>query len=389
MNQVDIEKYGKFILSKFKGLRPGEVLRTNAIIDSIRKQYPMEYQQGQTVFFLLLLNELIKEKGNSFSSLTDDGYMCLHSDELPLLKVNLAEICNLKLPRERLFYELWEIIGTGNTGENPYYVKGPVFYDSIRNGLSGLPPTYTMYIESLPLKPNDTKQSRIDWYKTLFLQLSDEQVIPFLENLSIRINEGLETVKGIENEFEKELGIEENKDIPIPTNNNNSKDNMRKPKIFISHKTEDIKYAKALVDMMVKIGVQYDDIFCSSLPGCGVIFGKGILSAIREQYDEYELLVLFIHSPRYYSSPVSLNEMGAAWILKSEHRSFLTSDCSFDMLNGVITPDEAAFRAGQENTYHLLHDFRHMLEQFFHLRPVNDAVWEGVKREFEECVSKL
>ena len=388
MNQVEIEKYGKFILSKFKGLRPGEILRTNAIIDSIRKQYPMEYRQGQTVLYLLILNGLIKND-NLFSSLTDDGYSCLQSNDIPLLKVNLAEICNLQLSREQLFYELWEIIGTGDTKGNPYYVKGPIFYDTIHKGLSGLPPTYTMYVDGLPLKPNGQKQSRIDWYKTLFLQLSDEQVIPFLENLSIRINEGLEAVEDMETEFEKELVNDEYKDIPIPANNNNRKDNMRKPKIFISHKTEDAKYAKALVDMMVKIGVQYDDIFCSSLPGCGVIFGKGILSAIREQYDEYELLVLFIHSPRYYSSPVSLNEMGAAWILKSEHRSFLTSDSSFDMLKGVITPDEAAFRAGQENTYHLLHDFRHMLEQFFHLRPVNDAVWEGVKQEFEECVRHL
>ena len=349
----------------------------------------MEYRQGQTVFLLLLLNELIKENDNSFSSLTDDGYTCLQSDELPELKVNLAEICNHQLPRERLFYELWEIIGTGKTGENPYYVKGPVFYDTIRKGLSGLPPTYTMYVESLPLKQNGQKQSRIDWYKTLFLQLTDEQVIPFLENLSIRINEALKTVDNIETEFEKELGTEVSKEIPFATNNNNRKDNMRKPKIFISHKTEDSQYAKELVEMMVKIGVQYDDIFCSSHPGCGVIFGKGILSAIREQFGEYELLVIFIHSPRYYSSPVSLNEMGAAWILKSEHRSFLTSDCTFEMLKGVISSDEAAFKAGQENTYHLLHDFRHTLERFLHLRPVNDAVWEGIKREFEECVSHL
>ena len=59
------------------------------------------------------------------------------------------------------------------------------------------------------------------------------------------------------------------------------------------------------------------------------------------------------------------------------------------MLKGVISSDEAAFKAGQENTYHLLHDFRHTLERFLHLRPVNDAVWEGIKREFEECVSHL
>lgn len=161
------------------------------------------------------------------------------------------------------------------------------------------------------------------------------------------------------------------------------------PKIFISHNTEDRAYAKAIVELMAKIGVRYDDIFCSSFPGCGVIFGNGILNAIREQFEEYNLFVLFIHSPRFYSSAVSLNEMGAAWILKSDHRSFLTSDCEFNMLKGVIKSDEAAFKAGQDNTYHLLHDFRKVLEKFFNLAPINDATWEIIKNDFVNTVKAI
>lgn len=99
--------------------------------------------------------------------------------------------------------------------------------------------------------------------------------------------------------------------------------------------------------MMLKLGVKDECIFCSSYQGFGVPYGKNIFDYIKEQYD---LLVLFIHSPRYYESHVSLNEMGAAWVLRSEHRSFLTKDCEFNQLDGVINSDEAAFRAGQEDT---------------------------------------
>lgn len=164
---------------------------------------------------------------------------------------------------------------------------------------------------------------------------------------------------------------------------------MKEPKIFISHKTEDSNYAKAIIAMLVALGVNHKDIFCSSVDGYGIPFGKNIFDTLHNQFDDYKLFVIFIHSPRYYKSAISLNEMGAAWILRSEHRSFLTSDCEFSMLTGVIHRDEIAFKAGQKDTEHLLHDFRNDIRTFFSLDNINDAIWETTKNEFIEKVQSF
>lgn len=161
-----------------------------------------------------------------------------------------------------------------------------------------------------------------------------------------------------------------------------NKANRPERKIFISHNTEDADFAAALVDLLVKIGVDYNNIFCSSYEGCHIPFGNSILNTISSQFNCYELCVLFIHSKKLYASPVSLNEMGAAWILRAKHFSFLTKECVFDDLKGVITKDEAAFRSGQENTYHVLNDFRREIESFFSLSPINDGAWEMAKKRF-------
>ena len=38
--------------------------------------------------------------------------------------------------------------------------------------------------------------------------------------------------------------------------------------------------------------------------------------------------------------------------------SFLTSDCEFQMLKGVVTSNETAFKTGKKDTYHYLNDFQ-------------------------------
>lgn len=172
-------------------------------------------------------------------------------------------------------------------------------------------------------------------------------------------------------------------------NNNKFCCQIKTPKIFISHKTEDADYAQAIISMLVALGVKHEDIFCSSIPGYGIPFGKNITDMLHNQFDGYNLFVIFIHSPRYYKSAISLNEMGAAWILRSEHRSFLTNDCPFSMLTGVINGNEIAFKAGQENTEHLLYDFREDIQNFFSLNKIPDAVWESTKKEFVEKVKSF
>ena len=98
-------------------------------------------------------------------------------------------------------------------------------------------------------------------------------------------------------------------------------------KVFISHKTEDRAYADAIIHLInFIIGADGDKIFCSSIAGYGVKPSQDIIDKIKEQFTNHNLFVVIIHSPRYYKSPVCLNEMGAAWALDTKFYSFLTKD---------------------------------------------------------------
>lgn len=111
----------------------------------------------------------------------------------------------------------------------------------------------------------------------------------------------------------------------------------RPPKIFISHKSEDVGFVNALVNLLrLYIGSDEDKIFCSSVPNYKIGLGKDIYPEIKAQFEKHDVFMIIIHSPRYYQSSVCLNEMGAAWIQSTECCSFLTSDCDFNDLRGVI-----------------------------------------------------
>lgn len=171
----------------------------------------------------------------------------------------------------------------------------------------------------------------------------------------------------------------------IQTDNNTEKNPH---KVFISHNQQDKTFAKALVNLLLKLGIRKKDIFCSSYPGFGILMGEDFINTIRDQFYQFKLTVLFVHSPRFYTSHISLCEMGAAWIQGCKVFSFLTNDCEFSELTGVIKPSEVAFRAGQENTYHLLNDFFEYLKEEFSLE-ASISSWEEYKDEFIDTVKAL
>ena len=91
------------------------------------------------------------------------------------------------------------------------------------------------------------------------------------------------------------------------------------PKIFISHKSEDEAFVKALVRLLrLYIGSEPEKIFCSSVPIYKIGIGKEIFPEIKSQFERNDVFMIIVHSPRYYLSSVCLNEMGAAWIQDTE-----------------------------------------------------------------------
>lgn len=382
MTNQDIDKGIEFIRFNVRklGIIPGNIfMRIPSFVNKLTSDVSLSNFESNFFANLLLANGIFTVD-NAFFKLTQKGYSFVNEEQRQYLKLDLLHTLPLdnKTP-DKIFYIIWSIIGNDKDA-NPFYISGVDYYNAIKRYIPTLPPIYSQYTHQLHEDGKST--SRSDWGKDLFCELTQEDIISFIQSITDKINSNLKTQ--LEPVEENDL-ILENIELMNPESNNTE---MKKPKLFISHNSKDADYAKALVQLLTNLGVDVEsDVFCSSVPGCGVKFGKNFIDVIREQYEKYDLIILFIHSPRYYDSHISLCEMGAAWILKSEYRSFLTSDCEFGMLDAVVPASETAFKVGQENTYHLLNDFKDFIENKFQLSAISINRWEVVKSDFISTIS--
>lgn len=384
MTYNEINKCISIFKSKAKrlGTLPGQIFtRSMAFTNILVKEGNLSQKNANYISYLLITNGYLEFK-DGFYFLTEKGYSLINEDVPLEYKIYLVTYISNGTPVQK-FYQLWDLIGN-DKDNNPFYVDGPLFYNTIKELIVGIPPQYGQYIEDL--KEKGESISRLTWCKKLFLTINEDEIPYFLNILSVAINKR-NTEKNstqsddIDNEIWYQLNDTQSQSVTQNDSDMNHK--SRQPKIFISHNTKDVAYAKALVNMLSALGIDEEqDIFCSSVPGCGVVFGDDFIETIREQYEKYELIMLFIHSPRYYQSHVSLCEMGAAWITKSDYRSFLTADCEFGMLDAVVPSTKATFKAGQANTYHLLNDFKDFIEGKFGLKQKGSSRWEAIKSDF-------
>lgn len=161
--------------------------------------------------------------------------------------------------------------------------------------------------------------------------------------------------------------------------------NIKPKKIFISHSHDDAEFAKALVNLLVLMGFEAKkEIFCSSVPDCWVEDGEDFIDVIKKHFDEYELYVIYIHSPRFYSSHISLNEMGAAWALQSDHSSFLTSDMDYKNMDGVIDDQEISIKVNADEAPSRLNDWKQRILEWFDKPDVDTNIWERRRNKFIE-----
>ena len=120
-------------------------------------------------------------------------------------------------------------------------------------------------------------------------------------------------------------------------------------KIFISHASKDKEYVSKLVELLDDMGLDQTQVFCSSLPGYDIPVSADIFDYLREQFHEYNLHMFFIHSKNYYKSVVSLNEMGAAWVLKNSYTSFLLPGFGFEEMTGVVDNKSIAVKLDNDD----------------------------------------
>ena len=163
---------------------------------------------------------------------------------------------------------------------------------------------------------------------------------------------------------------------------------QKTPMIFISHSSKDKAFVESLVELLESFGFDEKNLFCSSVDGYGIGLGDNVFNTLKNLFLEHDLYVLFIHSPRYYDSAVCLNEMGAAWVLKTNYFSFLTKDMSFDMMRGVVNSSDIAIKVDADDAKARLNELKDKLLEAFGFDDISQTKWDRKRDRFLESVLK-
>lgn len=93
-----------------------------------------------------------------------------------------------------------------------------------------------------------------------------------------------------------------------------------------------------------------------------------------------------ISKDNYYSSPASLNEMGAAWVQGAKSIPILLPGMSPAKLKGVVGPDSLAICLDSDNVRYDLNSLKNDLLLFFGKQQINESAWEHDRESFlESC----
>ena len=164
------------------------------------------------------------------------------------------------------------------------------------------------------------------------------------------------------------------------------KESDKPPLVFISHSYQDKAFVEALVELLEGIGLDENTLFCSSVPGYWIGLGKNIIKEIRDLFDKRSLFVIFVQSPRFYKSAVSLNEMGAAWALKSEYCSILTPDMEYSAMTAVVNSQEIALKVNTTEAKARLTEMKCSILSFLGKPDISPVLWEGKRDKFLSTV---
>lgn len=107
-------------------------------------------------------------------------------------------------------------------------------------------------------------------------------------------------------------------------------------KIFISHSSKD-SFVINFVDYLTSLGINSNDIFCSSLEGQGVKNGQRISDSVKEAFNSSEL-VIYLISHNFIGSSYCMQELGALWAINESKDYFIFKfeDVKNDEIKGFI-----------------------------------------------------
>ena len=185
--------------------------------------------------------------------------------------------------------------------------------------------------------------------------------------------------------------IERNLDKYYPESSTKGDLIMKKPMLFISHASADIKYVQPLVELFADIGLNNDTMFCSSVPDYHIPMDNDIFDYLKRLFDNYDLHVFFVLSDNYYKSPACLNEMGASWVLQKRYSTILLPNFDFSAIDGAVNPYQISLKLGSDNIDELktrLGELKDIISKEFNISvPLNR--WEKKRDTFISTVKSI
>lgn len=113
-------------------------------------------------------------------------------------------------------------------------------------------------------------------------------------------------------------------------------------RVFISHSSKDKQYVTDFVNhiLCLGIGLNPDDIFCTSIEDMSIRNGEDIRMHIQENIRSAEYSFLLI-SDNYKASEICVNEMGAVWAYDANVKLFLLPNTSFSSIGWLCDTRKA------------------------------------------------
>lgn len=141
--------------------------------------------------------------------------------------------------------------------------------------------------------------------------------------------------------------------------------------IFLSHKSSDKKYADALRNFIIGLGVKNDQLIYTSHPLHKIPLDQNIYEYLRKNLGA-NVFMIILWSNQYLESPACLNEMGAAWLAQSDYTNIYVPTFSFGNPKyhecAVDTRKMGAVLNGDQHCKASMLEFKDKIEAMFELK---------------------
>ena len=114
---------------------------------------------------------------------------------------------------------------------------------------------------------------------------------------------------------------------------------MFKRNVFISHSSNNREIAEQICAFLVRLGIDEDKVFCSSVIGQGINNGEKLNEAIATAIRKSKLII-FLLSYDFINSSYCVEELGVGWYLEHTNKAkcfyFVMPDIELSDLHGFV-----------------------------------------------------